>query len=107
MSNISVMKRGDVFDMISHIDRGGTVLEMEDAVKEVVQECMRQMKKGKVTVELIFDPDKKTDAMRVSAKVKKKLPDAPTKAALFFPTPEGMLMRHDARQQRMFPGEDE
>lgn len=105
--NVSVTKRGDVFDMLQNIDKGSVVHVLEDASRECVRESMQTGKKAKITLTIEFDPDMKTDAMRVSGKVTVKLPEPPKKASLFFPTPDGNLSRADVRQPRMFPGEDD
>lgn len=97
--NQVITKRGDIFDTLAAIDKGGLVHELEGACREAVLASVQTMKKSKVVVELSFDPDTKTEAMRVSAAVKMSLPVAPKKAALFFPTPEGNLSRMDARQR--------
>lgn len=97
--NQQVTKRGDIFDTLAAIDKGGLVNELEGACRDAVMASVSTMKKSKVTIEMTFDPDTKTDAMRVAAAVKVSLPVAPKKAALFFPTPEGNLSRMDARQR--------
>lgn len=104
MSNQQLLgNRGDVFDTLSAIDRGGFAHDLQDAMKEVVQECVGTQKKGKVTIEIEIDPDSKTDTIRVSGKIKKTLPQLPKKASIFYPTADGMLTRMDSRQ-RMIPG---
>lgn len=95
------------FDILQHIDKGRAAIEIDEAGRECVLQSMQSGKKSKITIEIEFDPDHKTDAMRVFSKVKVKLPDPPRKAALFFPTPEGNLYRQDVRQTKMFPGDDE
>lgn len=102
MSNITVMKRGDALDMIAQIGRGATVADIEDGAKTCALTSQETGKKAKLIIELTFDPDSKTDAMRISSKVKTRLPEQPQKAALFFVTPEGRLTRQDPRQAPMF-----
>lgn len=98
--------QGDSFDVIRVIDRGGLELKLGDAMAEASQASVRTGKKSKVVITLTFDPDEKTDAMRVSGGVKTTLPPEPEKAALFFVTPEGKLTRQDFRQPRIFQSEE-
>lgn len=105
--NQVIPARPTLFDILQHIDKGAAAVEIDEAGRACVQASMQTGKKTKITVEIEFDPDMKTDAMRVVSRVKVKLPDPPKKAALFFPTPEGNLQRHDARQARMFPGSED
>ncbi len=107
MSNISVMARGSALDLISNIKNGNIVLEMEDGLTAAAQAAMETGKKTKVIIEISLDHDQKVDAMRVSAKVKTKLPEKAEQSSLFFVTPEGKLSRYDTRQPRMFHNEDE
>ena len=102
-SNISLMNDGKstVLGMLSEIDRGNIVLDMEEACKEVVLACAETMKRGMVKVAISFDPDPKTGAMRVVAKVDKTTPAKPRKASLFFPMPDGTLTRSDPSQREM------
>lgn len=99
----TTISRGDALDVLAQINRGDLVVKMEDAMKSCAEASVRTGKKSSVTITLVFDPDDKTDAMRIIPKVKAKLPEEPEKAALFFVTPEGKLTRIDARQPRMFP----
>ena len=102
-NNAVVSNRGDIFDTLSAIDRGSFAHDLQDAMKEVVQECVGTQKKGKVTIEIEIDPDTKTDSIRVSGKIKKTLPQLPKKASIFFPQQDGTLTRMNAAQ-RMIPG---
>lgn len=97
------IQRGDIFDTLAAIDRGGLVHELTDGVREAVLASVDTLKKSTVTLEIVFDPDSKTEAMRVSARVKVKTPSPPPRASLFFPTPDGNLSRMDIRQREMFP----
>lgn len=97
--NQAITKRGDIFDTLAAIDKGGLVHELEDACRDAVLASVSTMKKSEVVIKLSFDPDTKTEAMRVSASVNVKLPVAPKKAALFFPTPEGNLSRMNPQQR--------
>lgn len=95
--------RGDVFDTLAAIDRGSFGHDIQDAMRNVVQECVGTQKKGSVTITIDIDPDSKTDTLRVSGKVKVSLPQKPKKASIFFPQPDGTLMRMNPRQY-MIPG---
>lgn len=103
----TIGSRGDVFDTLSAIDRGGLTHDVEDALREAVMASVALGKKSRITIELVIDPDTKTDSVRVSGKVSKKLPDAPTKASIFFPTPEGNLTRVNPSQLMLRGTENE
>ena len=100
MSNI--MQRGDALDTVAQLGRGAVAAALDEAQRECVLAAMRTGKPATVTLTIKFDPDTKTDAIRASGKIKTKLPEEPEKAALFFPTPEGNLTRHDPKQIAMF-----
>lgn len=104
---LTITKSGTAIDMLAQIGRGATLADIEDGAKECALSAQETGKKSKLIIELTFDPDSKTDAMRVSSKVKTRLPEQPQKAALFFVTPEGKLTRQDPRQVQMFPGKEE
>lgn len=98
-----VTRRGDIFETLRSIDRGGLVHDLDDAVREVVLACVKSLKAGKVKLTIKFDPDVKSECMRVSAAIEKTLPPEPTKASIFFTNPDGTLQRIDPRQAQMFP----
>lgn len=102
-SNVTVMDKGGVFDMLAAIDRGDFVLDFEAAVKSVVESVVQEQRKGSVSIGLDIDYDSELGAVKVSAQLKTKLPKRPVKASLFFVTPEGNLTRYDSRQRDMFP----
>ena len=91
-----------VVDVLQAIDRGGFVHTLEEELRSAVMASCEHLKKAEVTIKLTIDPDTKSDAIRVSGAIKTKLPEPPTKASLFFPTPEGGLSRVDPRQREMF-----
>lgn len=99
--------RGDVFDVFQVIDRGGLTVKMEDHIAEAAEVASRSGKKSKVIITLTFDPDEKTESIRVSGNSKTVLPAEPEKAAIFFIGPDGKLTRNDTRSPRMFAPPDE
>lgn len=103
MGNTSISQTpGGVLDVIRAIDKGEGILDLEENCVEVVDAVRATGKSGKVTVEITFNYDDKTDAMRVGMAVKKSLPQKKRKESLFFITPEGNLTRMDHRQPNMF-----
>lgn len=103
-SNVSVVgSNGGVFDLIKAINRGDFVLDLEDAVKEVVANVIERGGMGKVTLDFKFQIDPQTNAMKVFADLKKTSPKKAAKATLFFVTPDGELTR-TSPQREMFPG---
>lgn len=92
-----------VLAMLAAIDRGRFMHDLEDDCREVVQASSHHQKKGRVTITLDFNPDSQTQAMRVTADIKKTIPRPPAHASYFFPTPEGNLSRIDSRQSSMLP----
>lgn len=99
MNQAITTQRGDVFDTLTAIDKGGLAHELQEKMREATLASVSTMRKSKIVLEITLDPDTKTEAMRVSGAVKVTLPSTPKKAALFFPTPEGNLSRMDARQR--------
>lgn len=94
-----------IFDIISGIDRGELVFDLEDAFKAVVDAAREQQSSGEVTIKFRVKYDKSTDAMLIGGKVSKKLPEKRSKDSIFFFNPEGNLTRlsYDRQnQQDMF-----
>ncbi len=101
-SNVQIVgNRGDVFDTLAAIDRGSFAHDLQDGMRELVQECVGTQRKGKLTIEIEIDPDLKTDSIRVSGKVKVKLPEKPKKASIFFPQQDGTLTRMSPAQHML------
>ena len=92
-------------DIITQIEKGFFVEQISSECREIVKGCMMNMKKGKLTIEINFDPDPKTETMRITGKHKATIPTPTPRASLFFPDDEGNLSRTDARQHVMFPTE--
>lgn len=102
MNNLALMtKRGDVYDTLEAIDRGSVTKELAAAMREATMASINTMKKSKVTIEIVIDPDTKTEplAMRVSANVKITKPSSPRKAGIFYPTAIGNLTREHPHQR--------
>ncbi len=102
MSNQAIItKRGDVYDTLEAIDRGGLSKELGAAFRKATLASLNTMKKSKVIVEITIDPDTKTDplAMRVAGVVKTKLPEAALRASIFYPSPSGELSREHPYQR--------
>jgi hypothetical protein len=92
-------------DIITQIERGFFLEQISMESKEVVKGCMMNMKKGKLVIEINFDPDPKTETMRITGKHKATIPTPTPRASLFFPDEDGNLSRSDYRQPMMFPEE--
>lgn len=103
-SNVAVMNNPEetVLDLFRQIDSGHMVLDMEQECKDVVAACREHMKQGTVTLQLKFDPDPKTGAMRVSHEIKSKVPQKKPMASIFFVCDDNTLSRQDPRQREMF-----
>lgn len=96
-----ITKRGDVYDTLEAIDRGGLTKELRAAMREATLASINTLRKSKITLEITIDPDTKTDpmAMRVSGKVTIKKPETPAKGAIFYPTLAGDLTREHPHQR--------
>lgn len=102
-SNISaIASNGGIVDLIQSIERGEFLLDLEEACSDVVDKVQDTGKPGEVVIKIRFGLDASTDTMRVSGNVVKKLPQKPTKASIFFITPEGNLSRLNTKQTDMF-----
>ena len=96
-----ISKRGDVYDTLAAIDRGGFTKEVNGAMREATLAAINTMGKAKVIIEITIDPDTKTEplALRVSGAVKIKKPVMPAKASIFYPTAHGGLTREHPHQR--------
>lgn len=101
MNALTQPKRGDVYDTLEAIDRGGLSKELRHAFRKATLASINTMRKSKVTIEITIDPDTKTDplAMRVSGSVKAKLPETPIRASIFYPSASGDLSREHPHQR--------
>lgn len=105
-SNISVVNGNEgIIEVFRSIDRGNFIIDVEEAVKVIVERVLSTQNKGAVQIKLGFEYDNQTEAMRISAEIKETMPKEPKKASLFFVTPEGNLSRHNPRQPDMFPAQ--
>lgn len=103
MGNISISNEPEgIVAVIKAVDRGELLLDMEQAFRDVVDAVIEQQKSGKVTLDIAFQYDTSTEAMRVSGTVKKTMPQKKSKQSMFFISPDGTLSRMDHRQRDMF-----
>lgn len=96
-----ITKRGDVYDTLEAIDRGSLTKELRNAMREATIASINTMKKSKITLEIVIDPDTKTEplAIRVSGNVKLTKPSSPRKAGIFYPNQIGDLSREHPHQR--------
>lgn len=94
----------ELFSTLKTIGNGDLINEIASSMEAATTSSQHTMKRSKVTIEVIIEPDTKSDAFRVWGTVKAKLPPEPTKASLFFPS-MGKLTRIDPRQRDMFQNE--
>ncbi len=67
MNNQAVItKRGDVYDTLEAIDRGGLSKELGAAFRKATLASLNTMKKSKVIVEITIDPDTKTHPLAMT-----------------------------------------
>lgn len=102
MNQQVITRRGDVYDTLAAIDRGTLTKDINNAMREGTLASINTMKKSKIVIEIVIDPDTKTDplAMRVSGNVKLVKPASPRKAAIFYPDlATGMLSREHPHQR--------
>lgn len=91
------------FETLSKISDGDLMYDLSLRLQECVKAAQNTGKKCTLNLAILIDPDTKAAGVfRVSGAIKLKLPPEPTKASLFFPTPEGNLSRNDWRQREMF-----
>ena len=89
--------------MLQAINRGMLLHDIDDAMRELVCAIQEQGKKGTLTLTIDMQPDKQApDVMRITPKVKIKKPEPPAGVALFWPSADGRLERHDPKQRQLF-----
>jgi hypothetical protein len=102
-SNITTVDHADgVIEVLRSIDRGDLLLDLEQALSEVVQAIMDHGKKGEIIMKMTLTHDRETDTMKIMAEVKKKVPVKQKRGSLFFLTPHGTLTRDNPKQREMF-----
>ncbi len=98
----------EILSVLSAINRGRFIHDLEDNMKELVKAVCEHNKMGKLTVVFEARPDLRTGTMGITADIKATLPRKPAHASVFFPVAEsGSLSRVDARQSTLLPGNDQ
>lgn len=90
-------------DVLRDMRKGRVVDAASEDLAEVVRAVLDTEKPGKFAIEITIKPQGKGDnAVVLSAKTKKTIPQANLPDALFFADLDGDLLRDDPTQSRMF-----
>lgn len=90
-----------ILPVLKAIDRQNFMVDLENALDQVVVATQETGKAGKLSIEIEIAPNAKTGAVEVSGAIKVKIPEPSRKAAIFYVTPDNKLSRYDARQPQL------
>jgi hypothetical protein len=95
--------------ILSTLNKGHLLRQIDEAVTEVSIKTRNIGKQGKVTLELSFDADPKSEGSQlyVTAKIAAKPPQTTPNSNLFFVGPDGELQREDPNQTKFGFAEEE
>lgn len=88
-------------DFIREHRAGATHEELTEALKLLTAAVAEERKGGSLTLKISIKPLAKGDGLEVSADVKCAPPTPVPGVSIFYPTPEGDLVRQDPRQTSM------
>lgn len=88
-------------DFLRSHRHGATHDELTEALKALTLAVAEERRGGKLTLTISVKPLAKGDGMEVHANVKVAAPEPIPGVSIFYPTPEGNLVRQDPRQQAM------
>lgn len=88
-------------DFIREHRHGATHAELSEALQELTLAVAEERRGGKLVLTITVKPLAKGDGMEVHANVKLAVPEPIPGVSIFYPTPEGDLVRQDPRQQAM------
>ncbi len=90
-------------DTILQINNGATVVELGEALEQVVAAVRATGKSGSITLTLKVAPASKgaSDVLMVESQVKTKLPEPDRGLTIFYATDENRLVRSDPKQQTL------
>lgn len=88
-------------DLLREHRGGQTHQALTDKLNELVAAVVQEQRGGTLNLKLTLKPRSKGDGIDVYADVTSAPPKEAAGMAIFFPTPEGNLVRQDPRQQTM------
>jgi hypothetical protein len=88
-------------DFLREHRHGATHEELTDALRDLTLAVAEERRGGKLVLTITVKPLAKGDGMEVHADVKLAAPAPIPGVSIFYPTPEGQLVRQDPRQQSM------
>lgn len=99
---VTQVKTLSIAEVLMNLNNGGTVEEIQSAIREVTKAVVDTGNKGQVTIVLdIARNGNSENQLIVKDTIKKTLPKAPKPATLFFATDEGHLSRQNPNQMTM------
>lgn len=88
-------------ETILQMNNGTTVMELSNAMEQVVAAVRAAGKSGSLTLTIKVAPASKgsTDVLMVESQVKTKLPEPDRGMTIFYATEDNQLVRNDPRQE--------
>ena len=88
-------------ETILQMNNGATVMELSNALEQVVGAVRAAGKSGSITLTIKVAPASKgaTDVLMIESQVKTKLPEPDRGMTVFYATEDNHLVRNDPRQQ--------
>lgn len=87
--------------VLRDIRYGGLLNDLTEACGEMVQACTSTGRAGQITMTLKFKPSNNGAVMEVVDDLKVKMPELSKGTSLFYPTPQGNLLKNDPRQPEL------
>jgi hypothetical protein len=88
-------------DFLREHRAGATHAELTEAMRALTLAVGEERRAGKITLTITLKPLAKGDGLEAHADVKLAAPAPVPGVSIFYPTPEGNLVRQDPRQQSM------
>lgn len=106
MSEVTISAEG-IGALLQNMERGEFIQAVNEQFQDLVAAIAVTERKGKISLEISIEPNKKTGTVEVSGKVKISKPEEPKRASVFCITPDNNLSRMDARQRELFEDRQE
>jgi len=90
-------------ETVLQMNNGATVMELSNALEQVVAAVRAAGKAGSITLTIKVAPASKgsTNVLMVESQVKSKLPEPDRGMTIFYATEDNRLVRSDPRQQML------
>lgn len=87
---------------ISHLNKGGTISELDENLAELVRQIRATGKPGSLTLKLTVKPiDSEAKTIEVKDKITLSVPDIPRRSSVFYTNEDGRVSRTDPEQPEL------